>query len=126
MAAAAAAGSLPPLASPPFEDEPGGPPINPDRVERLECIGRGSYGDVYRGVDAATGRQLAIKVIDLEDIEDDIEDIHRVGGVCSVCVQCGGWWQRGGGRRRNNHTRRAFFLTQGRSSRAHSRCTPQN
>lgn len=27
----------------------GGELIAPDRIERLECIGRGSYGDVYRG-----------------------------------------------------------------------------
>lgn len=40
MAPAAAPAESPP---PPFE------PVDADRVERLECIGRGSYGDVYRG-----------------------------------------------------------------------------
>lgn len=46
----------------------GGGGVAPDRVELRECIGRGSYGDVYRGVDAATGQQVAVKVIDLEDM----------------------------------------------------------
>ncbi len=63
--------------------------------EKLECIGRGSYGDVFRGwvtasgprrmayelitppdhpvvcnprIDSATGKQVAIKVIYLEDV----------------------------------------------------------
>lgn len=42
--------------------------IAPDGIELLECIGRGSYGDVYRAVEAGTGRQLAVKVVDLEDM----------------------------------------------------------
>lgn len=58
---------------------------DPDRYERLECIGRGSYGDVYKGVDTQTGQQVAIKVIDLEDIEDDIEDIHKEIATLAGC-----------------------------------------
>ncbi|KAG2433816.1 hypothetical protein HXX76_008173 [Chlamydomonas incerta] len=48
-----------------------------DRYERGHCIGRGSFGDVYEGLDTVTGQQVAIKVIDLDDVEDDIQDIHR-------------------------------------------------
>eukprot|EP00775_Hariotina_reticulata_P001257 gene1257-1597_t len=56
-----------------------------NRYEQLECIGRGSYGDVYRGIDHQTGQQVAIKVIDLEEIEDDIEDIHKEIGILAGC-----------------------------------------
>ncbi|WIA42919.1 hypothetical protein OEZ86_008833 [Tetradesmus obliquus] len=58
---------------------------NSYRYERLECIGRGSYGDVFRGVDHQTGQQVAIKVIDLEEIEDDIEDIHKEIATLAGC-----------------------------------------
>ncbi|EFJ43215.1 hypothetical protein VOLCADRAFT_66196 [Volvox carteri f. nagariensis] len=48
-----------------------------ERYERRHCIGRGSFGDVYEGVDTETGNPVAIKVIDLENVEDDIQDIHK-------------------------------------------------
>ncbi|GLC34747.1 hypothetical protein PLESTB_001159100 [Pleodorina starrii] len=48
-----------------------------DRYERRQCIGRGSFGDVYEGVDTETGQAVAIKVIDLEDVADDIQDVHK-------------------------------------------------
>ena len=68
------------------------PGIDAERYERLECIGRGSFGDVYRGcatdlkltlaavttmrltrgpacrLDRETNKEVAIKVIDLEDV----------------------------------------------------------
>lgn len=55
------------------------------RYERLECIGRGSFGKVYRGVDRETGNEVAIKVIDLEDVEDGIEDIYKEISVLAGC-----------------------------------------
>eukprot|EP00879_Flechtneria_rotunda_P025416 GHRR01027008.1.p2 GENE.GHRR01027008.1~~GHRR01027008.1.p2 ORF type:complete len:169 (+),score=42.82 GHRR01027008.1:216-722(+) len=58
------------------------------RYERLECIGRGSYGDVYRGIDHQTGLPVAIKVIDLEDIEDDIDDIRKEIAMLAGCREC--------------------------------------
>ncbi|KAK9843397.1 hypothetical protein WJX81_000440 [Elliptochloris bilobata] len=61
------------------------PDIDADRYERLECIGRGSFGDVYRGLDRETKTEVAIKVIDLEDVEDDIEDIHQEVAVLARC-----------------------------------------
>jgi serine/threonine protein kinase len=36
--------------------------------ERHECIGRGSFGDVFRGIDRASGEPVAIKVIYLEEL----------------------------------------------------------
>ncbi|CAL8467308.1 g6845 [Coccomyxa elongata] len=59
--------------------------IDEDRYERLECIGRGSFGDVYKGIDKETDTEVAIKVIDLEDVEDDIEDIHKEVAVLAKC-----------------------------------------
>ncbi|KAL0040730.1 hypothetical protein WJX79_003436 [Trebouxia sp. C0005] len=56
-----------------------------DRYERLDLIGRGSFGDVYRGWDKELQREVAIKVIDLEDVEDDIEDIHKEVSVLAKC-----------------------------------------
>ncbi|KAL0028453.1 hypothetical protein WJX77_007542 [Trebouxia sp. C0004] len=56
-----------------------------DRYERLDLIGKGSFGDVYRGWDKELQREVAIKVIDLEDVEDDIEDIHKEVSVLAKC-----------------------------------------
>lgn len=42
---------------------------------RQEVIGRGSFGNVYRGVERATGRVVAIKVVDMDNAEDELEDI---------------------------------------------------
>ncbi|KAL3139596.1 hypothetical protein ABBQ38_003915 [Trebouxia sp. C0009 RCD-2024] len=56
-----------------------------NRYERLDMIGRGSFGDVYRGWDQELQREVAIKVIDLEDVEDDIEDIHKEVSVLAKC-----------------------------------------
>ncbi|KAK9823509.1 hypothetical protein WJX72_003256 [[Myrmecia] bisecta] len=59
--------------------------IDAERYDRLECIGRGSFGDVYRGWDKELQQEVAIKVIDLEDVEDDIEDIHKEVAVLARC-----------------------------------------
>ncbi|KAF8057626.1 svkA [Scenedesmus sp. PABB004] len=74
---------------PPLGGGVSAPPGDEDaeRYERLECIGRGSYGDVFRGIDHKTGQQVAIKAIDLEEIEDDIEDIHKARAAHSAAPQ---------------------------------------
>ncbi|KAI9332989.1 kinase-like domain-containing protein [Obelidium mucronatum] len=48
-----------------------------DNFQKLELIGRGSYGEVYKGIKLSTNTTVAIKVIDFEDTGDDIEEIRR-------------------------------------------------
>lgn len=55
------------------------------RFESLEIIGKGSFGDVYKGFDKELGKDVAIKVIDLEEAEDEVEDIQREISVLSQC-----------------------------------------
>ncbi|XP_074365669.1 uncharacterized protein LOC141706747 isoform X2 [Apium graveolens] len=55
------------------------------RFTDLELIGRGSFGDVYKGFDKELNKEVAIKVIDLEESEDEIEDIQKEIAVLSQC-----------------------------------------
>ncbi|GMY31867.1 serine/threonine-protein kinase 26-like [Fagus crenata] len=55
------------------------------RFSSLELIGRGSFGDVYKGFDKELNKEVAIKVIDLEESEDEIEDIQKEISVLSAC-----------------------------------------
>ncbi|XP_076947932.1 uncharacterized protein LOC143620012 isoform X2 [Bidens hawaiensis] len=55
------------------------------RFSNLELIGRGSFGDVYKGFDKDINKEVAIKVIDLEEAEDEIEDIQKEIAVLQQC-----------------------------------------
>lgn len=51
--------------------------------KRLELVGRGAYGAVYRGQHIPTGNAVALKVVNLDTPDDDVSDIQKEVAVLS-------------------------------------------
>ncbi|WEW60068.1 Serine/threonine-protein kinase PAK 6 [Emydomyces testavorans] len=58
--------------------------VDPETLyTKQNCIGGGSFGKVYKGVDKRTGQSVAIKIIDVENADDDVEDIIQEISILS-------------------------------------------
>lgn len=47
------------------------------RYKKLERIGHGNFGVVYRGIDTRTRKIVAIKTLDLDTVNDDVESVQH-------------------------------------------------
>lgn len=63
--------------------------LNPTdgQFQRLELIGRGAYGAVYRGKHLPSNTLVALKVIDMDTPDDDVSEIRREVALLSQMRQ---------------------------------------
>lgn len=65
-----------------------------------ECVGKGAFGSVHRGIHIATNAVVALKIINLDIADDDVEAIQKEvallsqlrGGEASNVTQYYGSW----------------------------------
>jgi len=48
-----------------------------ERYEKINIIGKGNYGTVWKALDKKTGKAVAIKIIDLENSGEEIDDVQK-------------------------------------------------
>ncbi|KAB5593071.1 hypothetical protein CTheo_3453 [Ceratobasidium theobromae] len=54
------------------------------QYKKLECVGRGAYGSVHKGIFIPTGEVVALKIINLDGQDDDVEAIQKEVALLST------------------------------------------
>ncbi|CAE6537753.1 unnamed protein product [Rhizoctonia solani] len=98
------------------------------QYKKLECVGRGAYGSVHKGVFIPTGEVVALKIINLDGQDDDVEAIQKEvallsslrGNDSTNITRYHGCWLEG------PHVWIVMDFAQGGSVRTLAKATPNN